>query len=75
MTIGKNVVKIGKEAFSGDGKLKMIKIQTKKLKSVGKNALKGIYKKARIKAPASKLKAYKKLLRKKGQKATVKITK
>jgi arabinoxylan arabinofuranohydrolase len=75
VTIGKNVVKIGKEAFSGDGKLKMIKIQTKKLKSVGKNALKGIYKKARIKAPASKLKAYKKLLRKKGQKATVKITK
>ncbi len=73
VTIGKNVVKIGKEAFSGDGKLKMIKIQTKKLKSVGKNAFKGIYKKARIKAPASKLKAYKKLLKKKGQKATVKI--
>jgi arabinoxylan arabinofuranohydrolase len=75
VTIGKNVIKIGKEAFSGDGKLKMIKIQTKKLKSVGKNAFKGIYKKARIKAPASKLKAYKKLLKKKGQKATVKITK
>ncbi len=45
VTIGKNVIKIGKEAFSGDGKLKMIKIQTKKLKSVGKNAFKGIYKK------------------------------
>ena len=72
VTIGKNVVKIGKEAFFGDGKLKTINIQTKKLKSVGKNALKGIYKKARIKAPSSKLKAYKKLLKKKGQRATVK---
>lgn len=69
------VTSICKNAFSGCGKLKTIKIKTKNLKSVGKNAFKGIHKKARIKVPSSKLKKYKSLLKKKGQSKSVKITK
>ena len=40
VTIGTNVSKIGKNAFSGDSKLKSIQIKSKKLTSVGKGALK-----------------------------------
>lgn len=36
VTIGTNVSRIGKNAFSGDGKLKSIQIKSKKLTSVGK---------------------------------------
>jgi beta-galactosidase len=39
------------------------------------NALKGIHKKCTIKVPKTKLTAYKRLLKKKGQKASVKIIK
>ena len=69
------VVGIKSKAFYGEKKLKKITIKSTTLKTVGKNAFKGINKKAKIKVPASKLKAYKKLLKKKGQKKTVKITK
>ena len=55
--------------------MKTITIKSKSLKSVGKNAFKGINKKCKIKVPAKKLNSYKKLLSKKGQKASVKITK
>lgn len=73
--IGKNVKSIGKEAFSGCSSLKSVTIKSKSLKSVGKNALKGIHKKAVIRVPSSKLSTYKKLLKGKGQKKTVKIKK
>ncbi len=68
-----NVTKIGTKAFYNCGKLKSITIKSKKLKSVGKNALKNISSKAKIKVPKNKLKTYKKLLKSKGQKKTVKI--
>lgn len=75
VTIGKNVKTIGASAFSGCKSLKTITIKSKVLKKVGKAAFKGIYAKAKIKVPKAKLKAYKKLLKGKGQKSTVKITK
>ena len=75
LTIGKNVISIGKKAFNGCKNLKKITIQSKQLKIVGKKVFKGIHKKAKIKVPANKLKAYKKLLKGKGQSKEVKITK
>lgn len=73
--IGKNVTKIGKSAFAGAKKLKLIRVKTKVLKSVGGKAFKGVHAKCKIKVPKKKLKAYRKLMKKKGQKASVKITK
>ena len=55
--IGKNVSKIGKKAFNGDGKLKSITVKSRKLKMVGKLALKGINKKAVIRIPEVKEKS------------------
>lgn len=75
VVIGSQVTKIGANAFGGAKNLKNITIKSKSLKSVGKNAFKGINKKCKIKVPAKKLNSYKKLLSKKGQKASVKITK
>ena len=76
VTVGKNVSKIGKNAFSGDRKLKTITVNSSGLKSVGKNAIKGIYKKAVIKVPGKQLKKYKKLFSSKaGFKKTMKIKK
>ena len=74
VTVGKNVTKIGKNAFYGCKKLKKIVIKSKKLKSVGKNALKGIKKNATIDVPNSKKKAYKKLFKAKtGYKKTMTV--
>ena len=77
VTIGKNVSKIGANAFSGCKKLKNIKITSTQLtkKSVGKNVFKGIAKKAVIKVPKKKRKAYKNILKGKGQAKSVKIKK
>ena len=75
VTIGKNVTKIGANAFSGDKNLKKISIKSAKLKKAGKKAFKGIHAKCKIKVPKKKLSAYKRLLKGKGQKAGVKITK
>lgn len=75
VVIGSQVTKIGANAFSGAKNLKTITIKSKSLKSVGKNAFKGINEKCKIKVPAKKLNSYKKLLSKKGQKNSVKITK
>ena len=75
VTVGKNVAKIGANAFSGDSRLKKFTIKSAKLKKVGKKAFKGINAKCRIKVPKKKLTAYKRLLKGKGQKAGVKITK
>lgn len=73
--IGKKLKEIGASAFSGDKALKKITLKTTALKKVGSKAFKGIQKKAVIKVPKKKLTAYKKLLKGKGQKSTVKITK
>ena len=77
VTIGKNVQKIGNNAFSGCKSLKNITIMGKRLKKVGTNAIKGINKKAVIKVPKTKVKAYKKLFTKKTgyKKNTMKIKK
>ncbi|MBR4760761.1 MAG: leucine-rich repeat protein [Lachnospiraceae bacterium] len=68
VTIGKNVKKIGKEAFKNCKKLKTVIIKTTKLKkkAVGKNAFKGIHTKAKAKVPKKKLGAYKAILKKAG---------
>lgn len=74
VTIGKNVTKIGKEAFYGCKNLKTITIKSSRLKSVGKNAIKGIYKKGVIVCPKAKKSAYKKLFKSStGYKKTMKI--
>ncbi len=48
VTIGSNVAKIGKEAFSSCKNLKKITVTAGKLKTISKNAFKGINKKATI---------------------------
>ena len=73
--IDAKVTTIGKEAFSGCKALTSITISSNVLKAVGSSAFKGISAKAVIKVPAAKLSAYQKLLKGKGQKASVKITK
>lgn len=77
VVIGKNVKKIGKQAFYKCKKLKKITIKSKKLKkkSIGANAFKGIYKKAKFKVPVKKLKLYKKLIKKAKAPKKCKITK
>lgn len=75
ITIPAKVKNIGKSTFYGCKKLKSITIKSKKLsdKNVGSKAFKGIYAKATVKVPKSKLSAYKKMLRKKGIGAKVKV--
>lgn len=77
VTIGKNVNKIGANAFKNCSKLKSIVIKSTKLtaKKVGKNAFKGINKKATFKVPKSKVKAYKKIVKAKGAGKNVKVKK
>lgn len=75
ITIGENIVSIGKNAFYGCKKLKTITIRSRKLtsKTVSKNAFKGLTKITTIKVPKNKLTAYKKLLKKKGLSSKVKV--
>ena len=54
VTIGSNVTKIGKEAFSGCKNLKKIIVTAGKLKTISKNAFKGINKKATITVKGTK---------------------
>ena len=75
ITIPKKVTTIQAKAFYNCKKLKKITIKSTVLKNVGKNAFKNIHSKATIKVPKSKLSAYKKLLKSKGQKKSVKIKK
>ena len=76
VTIGKNVKKIGKEAFSGCSKLNKIMSKSTVLNSVGKNAIKSINEKATIKCPKKQLAKYKKLFKSStGCKESMKITK
>ena len=76
VVIGKNINKIGKEAFYGCKNLKKIQVKSKKLssKNVGINAFKGISKKAKISVPKSKVKYYAKWVKTKGSRS-IKVTK
>ena len=76
VTISKNITSIGKNAFAGCKKLKKITIKSTKLKSksIGKNAFRGTAKNLVINVPKKQYKAYKKFLKKKGNK-TVKVKK
>lgn len=77
VVIGKNISKIGKQAFYGCKKLKTITIQSKKLtnKRVGSKAFGKIYSKATIKIPKAKYKSYRSMLKKKGTGKKVKYKK
>ncbi len=68
LTIGKNVSKIGVNAFYKCKNLKSIKISATKLtnKKVGSNAFYGIKSKPVIKVPKKKYNAYKKMMKAKG---------
>ena len=76
VVIGKNINKIGKEAFYGCKNLKKIQVKSKKLssKNVGINAFKGISKKAKMSVPKSKVKSYAKWVKTKGSRS-IKVTK
>ena len=73
--VGKNVTKIGKNAFAGCKKVKSIVIKSKKLKSVGKYAFRNIKANAVIKVPSSKRKAYTSLIKQSKIKKSVTIKK
>ena len=77
VTSGKNVSKIGKNAFNGSKKAATFVIKTKKLtdKSVGSGAFKtGCRKKTTVKCPKGKADAYEKILTKKGLDSKSKFT-
>lgn len=75
ITVGKNVTKIGKNAFSGCKNLKTLTIRSTKLtkKGLAGSSFKGISKKTVVKVPKNKLKAYKKLLQSKGLDKKVRV--
>ncbi|MCR5419245.1 MAG: leucine-rich repeat protein [Lachnospiraceae bacterium] len=75
ITIGKNVVSIGKNAFKGCSKVKKIIVKTKKLKKkkVKAGAFAGLKKTVTVKVPASKLKSYGKIFRSRGLSKKAKI--
>ncbi len=66
VTIGKGVKKIGTRAFAGNDKLKIIKINSKKISSFGKGSFMWINKKVTIKLPKSKKELYIKKITKAG---------
>lgn len=66
ITIGTNVKSIGKLAFGNCKKLKVLNINTKKLKSVGKQCFKNVNQDVKIYVPNGKIKAYTKLMKNKG---------
>ena len=75
VVIGKNITTLGAQCFAGCTNLKKVIFKTKVLTKVGSDAFKKINKKAVLKVPKAQLKKYKKLLKKKVQPSTVKITK
>ena len=75
VSIGKNVNKLGKQAFYGCKKLVQIVVQGKKIKSVGKAAFGKTAGYVNVYVPKSMLKKYKKLFAGKGLSANAKIRK
>ena len=77
LVIGKNITRIGKNAFNGCKNLGSITFKTKQLsaRGIGANAFKGIRSGATIKCPKSKLADYKEILLKKGMKKSMKFKK
>lgn len=75
VTIGRNIRKIGKQAFDGCKNLKKVVIRSNTLKSIGSKAFAGINKKAVIQVPKKKYKAYLKLMKKAKIAKNVKIKK
>ena len=75
VTIGKNVTKIGKQAFYHCKNLKTIRIKTSKLKakSIGKQAFAGIAKKPVVSVPKKQKSKYSKILKAKGMPKKAKI--
>ena len=73
VSIGSNITSIGSQAFYNDGKLKYITIRSNVLAKAGSKIFRGISATAKIKVPKAKRNSYKKLLKNKGQKSTVKI--
>lgn len=75
VTIGKNITRIGKNAFAGCQNLKSIRILSSRLtaKKVGAKAFSKISAKASVKVPKAKKKAYRSFLYKKGLPKTAKI--
>ncbi|WP_026670210.1 leucine-rich repeat protein [Butyrivibrio sp. AE3006] len=67
-TIGKNVKKIGTNAYNGCKKLKKLTVKTTllKKKNVGKNAFKGLHSKAKAKVKKNVVKSYTKIFSAKG---------
>ena len=70
VTIGANVVTIGKQAFAKSKKLKTVIVKSKNIKKVLAKAFAGTSKKIKVKVPAKKLKTYKKLFKKGAVKAS-----
>lgn len=66
LTIGKNVKKIGANAFSGCKKLSKVTIKSATISSFGANSFKGTGKKISFKVPKSALKKYTAKIRKTG---------
>jgi len=66
VTIGKNVTKIGAEAFSECKKLSKIEFEGSSVKTIGNNAFKDIGKKALFKLPGKAVNTYLTLIKKAG---------
>ena len=66
--IGRNVRRIGKQAFYNCKNLRTITIRTSMLtkKNIGTKAFKGTYKNIKVKVPAKQFKTYKKFFKSKG---------
>ena len=77
LTIGKNINKIGKNAFKGCKNLKNVIVKTKKLtaKKVGANAFKNTNKNAKFTVPKGKVKKYGKIVKAKGAGKNIKVRK
>ena len=60
--IGRNVIKIGKQAFGGCNQLKQVKIQSSVLQKVGKRAFADMDNQAVVFVPKAKYQKYKRLL-------------
>jgi hypothetical protein len=76
VSIGANVRKIGKNAFSGCEALRTIAVNTEKLtdKSVGEKAFRGVSETVTVRCPAGKKEDYSVLLKTKGLPETAKVT-